>query len=256
MIKRILPIFLTAALILSGCGGSDTPPAPALDPNAVMTQAFATVNASFTQTAQAMPTTPPPPTETPSPTAPPQPTAFVPTNTLPITITAPANCRFGPDTVYAGPGGLRTGKTLEAIGRDTSGQWLLVREPGGKNSCWVNIIAMSVQGDINTLSIAPVSLLITPNYPPPAGVSATRNADQVTISWAEVPLQPKDTHPESHYFLEMWLCVNGTLTYTLRSTNDLTLTVIDHPGCAEASHGQIYTATRIGYSQPAIIPWP
>ncbi|MBI5933367.1 MAG: hypothetical protein HY867_06630 [Chloroflexi bacterium] len=24
----------------------------------------------------------------------------------------------------------------------------------------------------------------------------------------------------------------------------------------EASHGQIYTSTRSGYSQPATIPWP
>jgi hypothetical protein len=256
MTKRIFLTFVAAALILSACGGSDATPDPALDPLIAMTAAFATVNASFTQTAQAIPTTPPLPTETPAPAVPSQPSAFVPTNTLPVTITAPANCRFGPDTVYAGPGGLRAGKTLEAIGRDTSGQWLLVREVGGKNSCWVNIIAMSVQGDINTLSIAPVSLLFTASYPPPANVGATRNADQVTITWAEVPLQPKDTHPDSHYFLEMWLCTNGALTYTLRSTNDLTITVIDQPGCAEASHGQIYTATRLGYSQPAAIPWP
>lgn len=256
MTKRIFLTFVVAALTLSACGGADATPDPALDPAIAMTAAFATVNASFTQTAQAIPTTPPLPTETPTATALPQPAEFVPTNTIPVTITAPANCRFGPDTVYIGPGGLRTGKTLEAIGRDTSGQWLLVREAGGKNSCWVNVIAMSVQGDINTLSLAPVSLLFTAVYPAPANVTATRNADQVTISWAEVPLQPKDTHPEGRYFLEMWLCANGALTYTLRSTNDLTITVIDQPGCAEASHGQIYTATRIGYSQSAVIPWP
>lgn len=255
MTKKIFLLLGILTLTLSACGG-DTTPDPALDPLVAMTSAFATVNASFTQTAQAIPTTPPPPTASPTTTAPPQPTAFEPAATIPITISAPANCRFGPDTVYAGPGGLRTGKVLDAIGRDASGQWLLVREASGKNSCWVNIIAIDTPGDINTLAIAPVSLLFTPNYPPPSNVGATRNVDQVTINWTEVPLQPKDTHPESHYFLEMWLCANGTLTYTLRSTNDLTITVIDQPGCAEASHGQIYTATRAGYSQPAAIPWP
>jgi hypothetical protein len=256
MTKRILLTLAIAALTLSACGGTDATPAPALDPNVAMTLAFATVNASFTQTAQAIPITPPPPTETPTPTAPPQPTAFAPTSTLPVTISAPANCRFGPDTVYAGPGGLRTGKVLEAIGRDTSEQWFLLREPGGKNSCWVNIIALSIQGDINTLSIAPIQLVYTANYPSPPNVTATRSGDQVQISWGEVPLTPQVTYIESHYFLELWLCNAGQLTYSLFATNDLFITVTDQPGCAEAPHGLIHTTTREGYSQPATIPWP
>ena len=247
----ILSIF---AMLLSACGGNATPD-PALDPNLAMTAAFATVNASFTQTALAVPTLPPAPTETPVPAVP-QPTQFTPTVVLPVTVTVGANLRFGPSTVYAGPGGARSGKVLEAIGRDASGQWLLVREPGGKKSSWINIIAISVQGDVNSLAIAPVELIITPNYPPPSNITATRNSDQVQISWGEVPLTPQVTYIDSHYFLELWLCTGGQLTYTILATNDLFITVTDQPGCAEASHGLLHTTTREGYSQPATIPWP
>jgi hypothetical protein len=247
----ILSIF---AMLLSACGGNATPD-PALDPNLAMTAAFASVYASFTQTALAIPTLPPAPTETPVPAVP-QPTQFTPTVILPVTVTVGANLRFGPSTVYAGPGGARSGKVLEAIGRDASGQWLLVREPGGKKSSWINIITISVQGDVNSLAIAPVELIITPNYPPPSNITATRNSDQVQISWGEVPLTPQVTYIDSHYFLELWLCTGGQLTYTILATNDLFITVTDQPGCAEASHGLLHTTTREGYSQPATIPWP
>ncbi len=86
---------------------------------------------------------------------------------------------------------MRTGKVLEAIGREQSNQWLLVREVGGKKSCWVNIIALNVSGDINTLAIAPVDLIFTADYPPPPNIAARRNVDQVTISWGDVPLPPR-----------------------------------------------------------------
>ena len=256
MIKRILFTLFIAAFALSACGGNATPD-PALDPNIAMTAAFATVNAAFTQTALAVPTTPPAPTETPGPTAPPQPTQFTPTVTLTVTVTTPANCRFGPSTTYAGPGAFKTGKTLEAIGRDAGGQWLLVREAGAKKSCWVNVITLNVQGDAATLDIAPVELLITPNYPPPANISATRSGDQVVITWSDVPLTPQATYLDSRYFLELWLCNGGALTYAILATNNLFISVTDQPGCAEASHALLYTTTKEGYSQPAaILPWP
>lgn len=255
MIKRTLFILFLTAFALSACGGNATPD-PALDPMLAMTHAFATVNAALTQTAFAIPTNTPAPTETPTPTAPPTPVPFTPTTILPVTVTVPANCRFGPSTVYAGPGGLRTGKTLEAIGRDTSGQWFLVRDPGGKKACWVNIIALSIQGDPATLAIAPVELVFTVNYPAPSNVTATRNGDQVQISWGEVTVQPKDLYLDSRYFLEVWVCNGGQLTYTILATQELSITVTDQPGCAGASHGLVYTTTREGYSQPATIPWP
>jgi hypothetical protein len=256
MTKKIFLILLAVSFSLSACGGGATPD-PALDPMLAMTSAFATVNAAFTQTALAIPTTPPAPTETPTLTPGPQLTQFSPTTTLTVTVKAQAYCRFGPNTVYAARFGVRTGKVLVANGRDATGQWLLLAtEPGRKKSCWVNIIALDVQGDINTLAIAPVELPFTANYPPPPNVAARRNVDQVTISWGDVPVSYKVVYLDSHYFLELWLCNAGQLTYTLLGTNDLTVTVIDQTGCTEASHGLLYTTTKEGYSQPATIPWP
>jgi hypothetical protein len=261
MKKQIFLTILIAAFILTACGGGESAP-PTIDP-AIIAMALATINAASTQTAQAVVPTLPPPAEIPT-TAPgagstpaaPVAGGFTPTAILPAVVTVAANYRFGPSTVYAGPGGARSGKVLEAIGRDASGQWILVREPGGKKSSWVNIIALQIQGDVNSLAIAPVQLIFTPDYPAPSNITATRNGDQVQISWGDVPLRPQVIYIDSHYFLELWLCTGGQLTYTILSTNDLTMTVTDAAGCSEASHGLLYTATREGYSQPATIPWP
>lgn len=63
--KRIFLTLSLLAVLLSACG-TDAPPAPTMDPNAAMTQAFATVNAALTATASA---SAPSGTPTPAPTA-------------------------------------------------------------------------------------------------------------------------------------------------------------------------------------------
>jgi hypothetical protein len=254
MNKRIFLTFLMAALILSACGQSK--PDPALDPVLAMTQAFATVDASFTQTALAIPTNTPAPTETPTNTPPPKPTAFTPTVVLTAVVTTPSNLRFGPSTVYAGPGGVRTGKTLEVIGRNAAGDWLLIREPGGKKSSWIYATNLTVTGDLSTLAIAPVVLIITPNYQAPTNIKAARAADQVQVSWDAVTINYKDAYPESTYFIEAWTCSGGQLTYNIFATKDLAIIIPDQPGCSEPSHGLVHTTTRDGYSAPGEIPWP
>jgi hypothetical protein len=255
MTKQILFTLFIAAFTLSACGGNKTPD-PALDPVLAMTQAFATVNAAFTQTALAIPTNTPAPTETPTLAAPTAPAEFVPTVILQLVVGTVANCRFGPDTAYAGPGGVRTGKLLEAIGRDAGGKWLLVRNPGGQEACWVSASLMSVNGDIMTLGVAPIKLIFTDLYLPPDNITATRSGDQIQVGWADVPLQPKDIWIESHYLLEVWTCSGGQLVFQPLATNNLSITIPDQPGCSEPSHGVIYTASRLGYSVPANIPWP
>jgi uncharacterized protein YgiM (DUF1202 family) len=254
MFTRKISTFVLIAFLLAACGNSAQ---PTVDPNAIMTVAFATVNAASTQTAMAQPTSTP--TETPPPTQTPLPKAlaFEPTVVLSATVSAPANCRFGPSTTYAGPGGLRTGKIVQVIGRDASNQWLLVRrDESGKKACWVFATNLSVQGDINTLAVAPVDLAITPNYPAPANIRAVRAGDQVQVSWDAVTVQPKDIYLDSSYFIEAWVCSGGQLVYTIFATKDTSIAIPDQAGCAEASHALLYTTTRDGYSAPASIPWP
>ncbi len=65
MNKRVFLVIPIATLLFSACGLAQ-PSTPTPDPALVMTQAFATVNASFTQTALAAPTATP--TATPYPT--------------------------------------------------------------------------------------------------------------------------------------------------------------------------------------------
>jgi len=256
MNKRILLTLATAALTLSACGGDATPD-PALDLNVAMTQAFATVNASFTQTAQAIPTTPPPPTDNTALTPSPFPSPFKPTMVFQVTVSVPiVNCRFGPDTIYVAPYGLRYGKVREAIGKDETGNWLLVREPGGKKACWVIASAVTLQGNIASLATSQVKLPTTNSYPPPTIVNVTRDGNQVNISWNDVPLQQKDIYSENHYLLDVWICDNGQSTHKLIGTNELSVTFTDAIGCNNPSEGQIYTSSKAGYSSPVQIPWP
>ena len=69
--KRIFLTLLLLAVILTACA-TDAPPAPTLDANAAMTQAFATVNAAQTATALAsLPSETPVPSATPTRSGPP-----------------------------------------------------------------------------------------------------------------------------------------------------------------------------------------
>lgn len=63
--KRVLPTLLLLTVILTACAGNASP-APTIDANAAMTQAFATVNAALTATVQA--SAPATATGTPAPT--------------------------------------------------------------------------------------------------------------------------------------------------------------------------------------------
>ena len=258
MKKRILFLLFAAALALSACGGGEA--ATPSDPNAIMTLAFATVNASFTQTALAVPTNAPLPTETPSPTAEPKPGAFEPTVILPGSVnTGVVYCRFGPEQVYVARFGLRLGKTLDVIGRNEASDWLLVREVGGATakSCWVSAPLLTVQGDLATLAVAPVTWVTTQKYPPPANIVATRDGSKVTLKWDPVQVQKSDLYIEGRYLLEVWLCKGGVLARSLISVKIAQASLADEAGCSEPSHGQIFTSTRDGYSLPApIAPWP
>jgi sarcosine oxidase delta subunit len=96
-------------------------------------------------------------------------------------------------------------------------------------------------------------------YGPPTNVVATRNGDQVTITWDSVYMTVDD---DRGYFIEAWVCQDGAYIWwtvgegTLVDQYRTTYTVKDQAGCSMPSSGKLFTVEKHGYSSPVDIPWP
>jgi len=151
--SRFIRIFLLAGVFLvvpSACAPLtvSTP-----DSNALGTMVAQTVFAGLTQQGfptgaaqtetllpEVTPTITPtfPPTFSPTPTETPVP-LFTPTSTVPvISVSVPTNCRVGPGRIYDRVGALPVGVFAEVLGRDPTGNYWYIRNPGaGAQFCWV-----------------------------------------------------------------------------------------------------------------------
>jgi hypothetical protein len=171
--------FLVLCLLaLSSCNlGAGTSTPTQLSPEVYYTQAAETFEAGFTMTAAAQPTatlTPLPPTETPT-LAPTSTPAVSATSAFPmISASVGTNCRLGPSTVYDPPVGiLMPGQKSEVRGRNNSGTWWYIANPGKEGQfCWVWGDTTTVEGDVTNLPV------FTPPPPPPtATLTATPGAE-------------------------------------------------------------------------------
>jgi hypothetical protein len=175
-----------------------------------------------------------------------------------VTETA-AHCRYGPNKAYLHAADLYQGDHGEVRGRWYLNGWLWVRFDKLNYHCWVAPGAVEVSGDLNTvivLNSIDLTRIGTNQYGPPQGLTASRQGDQVTIAWNQM-LMTEDK--DRGYFLELFVCQNGALIWWPVSFPDqytTRYTVTDAPGCAQPSHGVIYTVEKHGYSQPETIPWP
>jgi hypothetical protein len=112
---------------------------------------------------------PPPPTETPA--------GPLPTDTPSgpvLTIIIPANVRSGPGVNYPVIGGLQSGSTPAAVGRDSSATWYVVEYQGGRG--WVSNQVAQYSGDANALPVVtapPPPPTATPVPPTATGVPPT-----------------------------------------------------------------------------------
>ncbi len=100
---------------------------------------------------------------------------------------------------------------------------------------------------------------ISPDYPAPTGVIATRNGNQVTISWdftTPVPLGMRESTNSPYWLVELWTCQKGQIVFTPIGAFDSTVIVDDEPGCSQPSHGRIFLSDVDGYDGPTDIPWP
>ncbi len=193
------------------------------------------------------------PTDTATPTITPTPTFAFPT----FRVKMQAHCRYGPSKAYLHAADLYKGDTGLVWGRFRYSNWLYVRPDKIHYACWVSPSVVEVEGDITRLVYQEVRLP-GPSvlYEPPSGVRAYREGNEVTIRWNEVWMTEDD---DRGYFIEAWVCQNGTYlwwTVSLPDQYHTTYTVTDEPGCSASSKGWLYAVEKHGYTKPVEIPWP
>lgn len=215
-----------------------------------------TPTATSTQTATVTrtPSVTPSPTITHTPSITPSPTFDFPDAVVNTT----AHCRYGPSKAHLHAADLYAGDKGIVIGRFPYSSWLRVRFDKLTYACWVAPSVVDVSGDITTIAYTEPDLLsIGSNmYGPPQEVSATRDGNQVTITWKRVDMTQDD---DRGYFIEAWVCQNGAyLWWTVSFPDQYTTsyTVQDDSGCAQPSRGEIRTLEKHGYSEAVTIPWP
>ena len=246
--KSISRHFLAAFCSLLAAGCSLTPAyTPTPSPSYTSDPATSTLRPTIAPTAA--------PTGTPSVTPVPA------VSSLKATVTAGLlSCNYGPGPDYLFLYGLRQGANIVLIGRADGDKWHWVYV-AGQNKCWVNTKFLDVQG--NWLGLPVVypgiaGLPISPYYPPTYVLRATRQQDQVTVEWKDIPLRAGDEEDErmQHYVVEVWRCEGGQVLFEPLATNELSVTFIDQPGCSSPSHGRIFVQEKHGFAGPTEIPWP
>jgi hypothetical protein len=183
-----------------------------------------------------------------------------PVESLKATVTADLlSCRYGPGAEYLYLYGLRKTANIKLIGRTDANNWVWV---DGKNKCWVNTKFLQIGGDPMSLPIVYpgiAKLPVSPYYPGPRWAKATRNANQVEVSWEAVPISPGKYEDENmhQYIIEVWRCEGGQIIFETLGTNFPFITVEnDEAGCASPSHGNVFVQEKHGYGGPVEIPWP
>jgi hypothetical protein len=254
MSKLVVAILLTLCLTLTACNLPVATTPPPADTSTPIPADTSTPIPTDTSTA-----IPPTSTNTLAPTVTVTSTPLPIVERLDATVTADLlSCRYGPGSEYLFLYGLRKGAQIQIIGQTGGNNWVWV---DGKNKCWVNVKFIEIAGDFHQLPIVYPDLAPLPRspyYPATTILSATRNGNQVTIAWADIPLRPGDEEDDSmlHYIVEVWRCEAGELIFDPLATNDTSITFWDEPGCAVPSHGNVYVQEKHGFAGPTVIPWP
>jgi hypothetical protein len=194
------------------------------------------------------------PSITPSPTITPTPTFTFPS----VSVNKQAHCRYGPSVAYLHAADLYPGDVGTVRGRFRYSSWLYIKFDKLNYFCWVAPSVVDVVGDLSTINYTELNLqsIGSNQYGPPAGVTAVRDGNQVTISWDQVEMT-KDK--DRGYLIEAFVCQDGAYlwwTFSYPDQYSTSYTVTDEPGCPAPSEGQLYTVEKHGFSKPVAIPWP
>ncbi len=176
------------------------------------------------------------------------------------------SCRYGPGP-YVENGVLTRNDRVRVLGRDVSGQWLLVNfesEAGEARSCWVESRPMDLAGAdpaaLENYYPGKYTLPLWEDYQPPANVRTSRLENFVDIRWDDanlLELTQRESSRSPRFILEAWVCRDGVLGFIILGVVDNTsLIVEDQPGCTVPSSGLLYSAGKQGYSDPVNLLWP
>lgn len=246
--KKNYAMLIILILITSACA------APAQAPQATITPVIVYITATPAPTLSTTPTFTPTITNTPPPTIAPTTEFNFPT----VTVNKQAHCRYGPSAAYLHAADLYAGDVGSVRGTAFYSKWLYIKFEKLNYFCWVAPSVVDLVGDVSTLKkVEPNLQSIGSNmYGAPTNVQATRNGEEVTITWDQVEMTNDD---DRGYFIEAFVCQD---TYYIWWTDDLpeqdmtSYTIKDEEGCATPSYGKLYTVEKHGYSYPVDIPWP
>lgn len=244
--------FLLFILVFAITSCAPAEPASTPEPEETNTPVVVYITATPLPTSTPTLTFTPAPTDTPTSTPTPEPSAPS------VTVNKQAHCRYGPSAAYLHAADLYAGDKGTVRYRALYSTWLYVQFEKISYSCWVAPSVVDVSGDVSTLQrIEPDLQRIGSNmYGPPQNVQASRNGDEVTISWDQVDMTDDD---DRGYFIEAFVCQGGAYlwwTFSYPNQYETSYTVEDEAGCAAPSWGKLYTVEKHGFSQPVDIPWP
>jgi uncharacterized protein YraI len=206
-----------------------------------------TLTPSLTPTASEIPSPTSTATSTDIPTITPTPTP----ETAAANAEQNVNCRWGPSSVYLNAGLFEDGATARIDGRNYAATWLWIQMDDLTYHCWVAASAIVVTGDLGSVPGVPTGPPINTNVPPPTGVGATRNGNNVTITWnAAAPAV------DLHYMIRAATCDGQYVIETIDTTTNTSYTIQDKQGCSGTSKAQMHVVNKTGYSSPVSVPWP
>lgn len=251
--RKWQPTLLILTVLLSACAApAQIEPSPTPQDTATPIVVYITATSAPTLTPTI--TFTPAPTDTPEPTITPTPEFTFPS----VTVNKQAHCRYGPSAAYLHAADLYAGDTGTVRNRAMYSSWLYIKFDKLNYFCWVAPSVVDVVGDVSTLEKYEPNLqsIGSNQYGPPQNVHASRNGDEVTISWDQMQMT---ADKDRGYLIEAFVCQNGAYIWWTFSYPDQFVTsysVKDEAGCAAPSWGRIYTVEKHGFSQPAEIPWP
>jgi hypothetical protein len=122
---------------------------------------------------------------------------------------------------------------------------------GFEYRCWVATSAVLVNGDLETVEKVSTDPPINTGISPASGMHATRNKNNVTITW-----NPAPNAVDLHYLIRAKVCNGQYMIEVIDVTSKTAYTLQDQQGCSGNSSAKIHVVNRTGYSASVNVTWP